>query len=273
MASRLVPLQHDDRIVNDDGSPTPYFIQLFQQFLEEKAATDALAEGAVPVTRLINTTNGITGGGDLTADLTLEAEVQAILDQISTTEGDVLYRGSADWVALAPGTDGDVLTTHGAGAAPTWEAPAAGGSGSPWALVASSSPSGVNSHDFTGLGAYTDLMLIGSGVTGSVNSFRGVLLSVDNGATFANTGYSRIGVNGAVTNQTELDGTTTADAAARSFVVAVYGANVNAAPKYCFSSAGFSTLFVNSLAPVNALRYYHSSGGNITGGTLYLFGR
>jgi hypothetical protein len=41
-------------------------------------------------------------------------------------QGDILYRDSAAWKLLAPGTSGDVLTTQGAGANPHWAA----GSGS-----------------------------------------------------------------------------------------------------------------------------------------------
>jgi hypothetical protein len=36
--------------------------------------------------------------------------------------GDILYRGASAWVRLAANTDGLVLTTHGAGADPTWAA-------------------------------------------------------------------------------------------------------------------------------------------------------
>lgn len=35
-------------------------------------------------------------------------------------QGDVLYRNATEWVVLVPGTDGEVLTTHGPGANPSW---------------------------------------------------------------------------------------------------------------------------------------------------------
>lgn len=53
--------------------------------------------------------------------------ISDILDFISSTRGAVLYRGASGWAALAVGTDGQVLTTHGAGADPTW-ANSSGGS-------------------------------------------------------------------------------------------------------------------------------------------------
>ena len=43
---------------------------------------------------------------------------------------DILYSSAANTLArLAAGTDGDLLTTHGTGSAPTWETPSAGGGG------------------------------------------------------------------------------------------------------------------------------------------------
>lgn len=51
----------------------------------------------------------------------------AVLDFIGSTRGDVLYRGAAGWAALPPGTSGDVLTTGGAGADPSWVTPSSSG--------------------------------------------------------------------------------------------------------------------------------------------------
>jgi len=53
-----------------------------------------------------------------------------ILDKIDATQGDILYRGASAWEALAPGTSGQVLTTGGAAADPSW-ADASGGSSPP----------------------------------------------------------------------------------------------------------------------------------------------
>jgi len=62
-----------------------------------------------------------------TAQLLSNTTIQQLLDQISATQGSVLYRGSTAWAALAPGTTGDFLKTNGAAANPTW---ASAGSGS-----------------------------------------------------------------------------------------------------------------------------------------------
>lgn len=46
--------------------------------------------------------------------------VSAILDTINNTQGDLLYRDSAAWLALAPGNSGQILQTRGASANPIW---------------------------------------------------------------------------------------------------------------------------------------------------------
>lgn len=48
--------------------------------------------------------------------------IQALLDEISNVQGSVLYRGASAWSALTPGVLGQVLSTNGAGANPSWVA-------------------------------------------------------------------------------------------------------------------------------------------------------
>lgn len=58
-----------------------------------------------------------------------ELSISIVLDWIDDQQGSVLYRGASGWTFLAAGSAGEVLTTNGAGADPTWEPAAAGGSG------------------------------------------------------------------------------------------------------------------------------------------------
>jgi hypothetical protein len=70
--------------------------------------------------------DNITSGNLPTAQMT--TNLSAALDSaFGSTEGSILYRGASGWSALAPGTSGYVLSTNGAGAAPSWAAPATGG--------------------------------------------------------------------------------------------------------------------------------------------------
>lgn len=51
-------------------------------------------------------------------------DVTAVLDAIGAVQGNVLYRGAANWSALAPGSNGQVLKSAGAAANPAWDWPA-----------------------------------------------------------------------------------------------------------------------------------------------------
>lgn len=78
-------------------------------------------------------TAGDTASGDLIPMLDISATAGsqgskitrdelalALLNSIGGTQGQVLYRGASTWAALATGTAGQVLTTGGAGANPSW---------------------------------------------------------------------------------------------------------------------------------------------------------
>ncbi len=62
-----------------------------------------------------------------TVSLGLLPSTSSILDQVGSTQGDILIRSSGGWIVLAPGTSGQVLTTAGASANPSWQnSPATG---------------------------------------------------------------------------------------------------------------------------------------------------
>lgn len=50
----------------------------------------------------------------------------SVLDIIGATQGDILYRDSGGWNALAPGSNGQILTSQGAAANPKWSAVGSG---------------------------------------------------------------------------------------------------------------------------------------------------
>jgi len=98
--------------------------------------------GADPVAAAVNSGSGIlvaNGAGSITvslaaiADHTLLANISggalapssttltALIDNaIGSTQGDILYRNATVWTVLAPGTAGQLLTTGGAAANPSW---------------------------------------------------------------------------------------------------------------------------------------------------------
>ena len=57
-----------------------------------------------------------SGGSSIPSGLT----ASQVFDFIGSTQGDVLYRNGSVWTVLPPGTNGQVLTTAGAAANPSW---------------------------------------------------------------------------------------------------------------------------------------------------------
>lgn len=134
MTGNLQPLDQKFSIVDADGKPTLYFIKWAQQ-RQIDIGEGISAEQALEIIEQYLADHQLQAGSGISlspsgniADIpTVAAEVQAILDQISTTHGTVLFRGAADWQALAPGTAGHFLKTNGPGADPEWAAGGGGG--------------------------------------------------------------------------------------------------------------------------------------------------
>lgn len=77
-------------------------------------ATGSLALAAIADANVLANTSGSSAAP-------VPTTVSALLDKgIGTTQGSVLYRSGTTWVALAPGTSGQILTTGGAAANPAW---------------------------------------------------------------------------------------------------------------------------------------------------------
>lgn len=81
--------------------------------------------GTISLATVANLTllSNISGGVAAPTPNTLSAIFDATL---SSTQGTVIYRNATNWVTLAPGTNGQVLTTGGAAANPTWTTNGAG---------------------------------------------------------------------------------------------------------------------------------------------------
>lgn len=82
--------------------------------------------GTIGLAAIANNTvlANISGGSLFPSSTTLTALIDSA---IGSTQGDILYRNASSWVVLAPGTAGQVLSTGGAAANPSWIA--AGGTG------------------------------------------------------------------------------------------------------------------------------------------------
>lgn len=193
MTGYLQPLERKQQVVNSDGTPTEYFIRWAQQrqidigegitaqqaleIIEQYLADHTLQEGSGI---------SLSPSGNISDSPTIAAEVQAILDQISTVQGSILFRGAAGWDELVPGTSGDFLKTNGAGANPEWAA-AGGGGGS--LLIATAAPTGTGTHTFSSIpNSYQNLHLKISGRSTVVAATEQVRMQL-NGDTGANYNF------------------------------------------------------------------------------------
>ncbi len=90
----------------------------------------------------------------------------AMLDSsFGTTQGTILYRGSTGWVALAPGTPGQMLSTRGPGANPNWAAIGAGSTSPFYTTLQPPSESAFSLVTATGITATLSDMPSGRGMT------------------------------------------------------------------------------------------------------------
>lgn len=126
---RVDPLNIKFPITNPKtGTPSPAFMRLWQNLFgndDDNADTiqDVIKDLRDNVIEAADSTIDVTGSGSLLdGPVKLAADVQAILNKLGSTQGDVLYRGATAWSVLGPGTSGYVLTTGGAGANPAWAA-------------------------------------------------------------------------------------------------------------------------------------------------------
>jgi len=151
-----------------------------------------------------------------------------------------------------------------------------------WELAAVRVCSVSANEDFPSLGHYTELFIIFDGITKATTGLTSIRVSTDNGASFlaALADYKSVAGSGIVTNSTLGMITThiTNATASRSGFCEIKNFNGFGTPKYAFSQvAGTLPEWIlnaaTELNPLNAIRVLGSGGGNLTGGTIYVFGR
>jgi hypothetical protein len=96
------------------------------------------------------------------------ADIQALLDTISSTVGSILVRGSSGWTGLDAGDITYVLTSFGAGVAPGW-APASGGGGGGGALYCVGAPTNVSTGQGTGDIRYFPILCTKTGTVSEIS--------------------------------------------------------------------------------------------------------
>ena len=128
---------------NFTGTPTAPTPSTLDNSTQIATTAFVNAQGYVPNTVSIIAGTGLAGGGTLSISRTLNLasianntllanvsgvsaaptpnSLSSVMDAAFTsTQGSILYRGASNWVALSPGTNGQVLQTGGPSANPSW---------------------------------------------------------------------------------------------------------------------------------------------------------
>lgn len=153
------------------------------------------------------------------------------------------------------------------------------GGGGGWSLAGTWAWSAnVAQVDFTGLAGATDILVLCRGITLSLSGIAVLRVSVNNGVSFFATSgdYVSITAAGVESASTGLAMYDTSATAARSGGGIIHGANVTGAPRLMTSPMPVTTqrMFVADTAnDIDAIRVIPSGGGDITGGSIYVFKR
>lgn len=284
MTGNLQPLDQKFPIVTADGRPTLYFIQWAQQKQIDISAGITAEQALAIIEQYLadhqlqaGTGISISPSGNLSDAPTIAAEVQAILDQITTTQGSILFRGAADWQALAPGTAGQVLKSNGAGADPSWGA--GGGGSAAWNLLRAWSFAVDGALPFfdVNVAGYDDALVIVKDVPLSASQWRTLKFSSDGGATWDTTAgnYQAISSTGtiAVGGDVNLYMHASSSASSRSCFAQISALN-HASPTF-FNTTRESNLGMHTPeVVVNAIRIGTVTDvPNFNGGKIWVFAR
>jgi hypothetical protein len=145
-----------------------------------------------------------------------------------------------------------------------------------WALAGSWTYSTDAANvDFTDLGDYSELMILQRLVTCGTSGRVGYVVSSDNGATWRTTSgdYQAIGLSGTETAGVSLTPHSADSSSARSGVINVHGWKLAAQKPALVGRSDFVAWAITYASALNALRAAPTNGGNLTSGSIYVFGR
>jgi hypothetical protein len=106
------------------------------KFPDNTVQTTAASSYAPPSVANNTIISNVSGGSAAASANTLTQVLDATA---GNARGSIIYRGASAWTVLAPGTNGQVLTTGGTGADPSWA------SGSTWTTVKKTSDQSITS--------------------------------------------------------------------------------------------------------------------------------
>lgn len=204
--------------------------------------------------------------------------VSAVIDNLGSTQGQILYRNGSAWVPLAPGTSGQVLQTGGAGANPSWTS--VGGTGTVTSVDASGGTTGMS---FTGGPVTTSGTLTLAGTLAVANGGTGITAFGTGVATALGINVGSAGAfvtfngalgtpsSGSLANCTGLPvaGGGTGLASTTAYAV-LCGGTTSTAALQSIASVGTSGHVLTSNG-AGALPTFQAASGGFPSGTLMLF--
>jgi hypothetical protein len=211
------------------------------------SAVDTTQLANIAATSVLGNNGGVTGAvGTLSAS--------SVLDMIGSTRGSILYRGASVWTALTPGTAGQLLTSNGAGADPSWAANAV--LGTPFVLLATITPTSGTTASATSLAAYNEYYVTLNAVTLSGSDILIVKYSINNGGAYTTVGTT-IGSAATHSGYSDLRGNTL---------------DIVSWIQQSTGAAGTSGFFAPA-GTINALQITIQGVATFTGGTIKIYGR
>lgn len=152
--------------------------------------------------------------------------------------------------------------------------PLSGSGSSSWELAGQQTAAGAANYDFTGLGSYTEILILTVAVTRSISGVTSVQVSSDNGSTFHTTSgdYVLQTGGGADVNQTLFPLMVSNTTSARTAMGIIYGFNKANIKPVDLITRGESDYITPAFA-MNAIRVLNSTGGTLNAGTIYVYGR
>jgi hypothetical protein len=112
--------------ISNDAVTTPKIIDdavTTDKIIDDAVTTPKVVDEAITYAKIqdVSATSRILARKSASSGPVEEATLSEVLDFIgSAAQGDILYRGAANWARLAAGTAGKFLSTNGAGADPSW---------------------------------------------------------------------------------------------------------------------------------------------------------